>query len=191
MAQEKAKLQPQDRILRYTILPLIPKWVEPNHITLFRFFATPFVILLIVMENYVWGIPAFIFVAFTDAVDGSLARTRNQITDWGKLYDPLADKLLIGSMVFIIVMRYLNFYLALVLIVIEAIFIIGAWWRHRNGDKVQADIWGKIKMNLQVIGVLFLLFALLFQIDGFFSISAGTFYLAIVFAIISLFSHGI
>ena len=184
-------MYPQDWVLKYTILPLIPSWMQPNHITLFRFFATPFVILLVVMENYVWGIPVFLFVAFTDAIDGSLARVRNQITDWGKLYDPLADKLLIGSLVFIIVMKYLNFYLAIVLIVIEAFFIIGAWWRHKKGKVVQADIWGKIKMNLQVLGILFLLFGLLFQAQEFFSVSAGTFYLAIAFAIISLFSHGI
>lgn len=185
------KVYPQDIVYRYFFDPLFPKFVHPNHLTVVRFIMAPIVIWLIVKENYVWGIPLFTLAAFTDMLDGSMARVRNQITDWGKLYDPLADKLLIGSLVFIIVLNYLSFYLAFVIIAIEAVFIIGAWHRHKKGDKFQSEIWGKLKMFFQFFGVLFLLFGLMLDIGSFFSISAGTFYLAIVFAIVSLFSHGV
>lgn len=185
------KIYPQDIIFKYFFNPIFPKFVRPNHLTVLRFLMTPFVVWLIVAENYQWGIPLFILAAFTDMLDGSMARIRNQITDWGKLYDPVADKLLIGSLVFIIVLEHLSFYLAFVIIAIEAVFIIGAWRRHKEGVKFQAEIWGKLKMFSQFLGILFLLFGLLWNMDSFFSISADILYLAIVFAIVSLFSHGI
>ena len=56
------------------MLPLIPKWITPNQVTIFRFLATPFVVWVLAIEAYAWSIPLFVFVAFTDVIDGSLAR---------------------------------------------------------------------------------------------------------------------
>ncbi|MDD5043064.1 MAG: CDP-alcohol phosphatidyltransferase family protein [Patescibacteria group bacterium] len=185
------QIYPQDLVFRWFFNPIIPKFIKPNHITMVRFILTPLVVWLIVKENFSWGIPLYIFTAFTDMLDGSMARVREEVTEWGKIYDPLADKLLIGSLVFIIVLRYLSFYLAFAIIAIEAVLIIGGWLKHKRGLVIQAEIWGKLKMFCQFFGILFLLFGLLFQMQSLSSISAGTLYLAVIFAIVSLFSQGI
>lgn len=188
---EQNKIYWHDRLLAKTILPLFPSFVKPNHITAFRFLATPFVIWLMYQENYIWGIPIFLLVAFTDALDGSLARTRREITAWGTLYDPLADKLLIGSVVALIVIQKVNFYLGLIIIILEVLLIGGGWYYKRKGIIKSANRWGKTKMILQVLGVLILLFALAFGIDIFITVSFSVLALAIVFAIISLITGSI
>lgn len=189
--QTADKIYWHDRILAKTILKLFPRRVLPNHITVFRFLATPFVAALMFYERYSIGLLAFLLVAFTDTLDGSMARIRNQITEWGKIYDPLADKILIGSMVFIIVLKYIDLWTALVIIGLEIIIIITAWIRMIKGYKVQANLWGKIKMNLQVLGVVILLFSIIFNWAALLPLASTTLYLAIAFAIVSLASFGI
>jgi CDP-diacylglycerol--glycerol-3-phosphate 3-phosphatidyltransferase len=174
-----------------TILRLIPKFVTPNQVTIFRLITTPIVALLMFYGQYQVGFWAFIIVAFTDAIDGSLARTRDQITEWGKVYDPIADKVLISAMVFIIVLRYIDLWASLIIISLEIIIVIVGWYRLRKGRKVQANIWGKIKMILQVVGVAILLFSVIFNWAELLPWASGTLYIAIAFAIVSLLTYGI
>ena len=189
---EKAdKVYWHDKVMAATILRLIPKFILPNHVTVFRLLATPLVVILMLYEHYIIGFVAFLFVAFTDAIDGSMARTRGQITDWGRLYDPLADKILIGSMIFVIVLRYIDFWTSMLIIFLELVVIVTAWIRKKEGRCVEANLWGKIKMHLQVYGVTILLFAVIFNWDALFPFATGTLYLAITFAVISLLTQGI
>lgn len=180
-----------DKLMAATLLKLIPKNIYPNYFTVFRLLATPVVAVLMLYENYKLGLFAFLLVAFTDIIDGSLARTRNQITNWGKIFDPVADKILIGSMVFIIILRYINYYTALLIMLIEMAIIISGYIRIHKGRIVQANVWGKIKMGLQVLGVVVLLFAIIFDLESLMPFAHGTFYLAIAFAIVSLLTYGI
>lgn len=180
-----------DKLLAATILKLIPHYVHPNHFTLFRLLASPVLATLMYWESYVWGLSVFLLLALTDAIDGSLARTRNQITNWGKIYDPLADKILIGCMVFIIVFRYIDPWTAYFIMAIELIIIATAWIRKRRGQIVQANVWGKIKMILQVVGVATLLLSIIFNLETLTPFASGTLNLAIVFAIISLLTYSI
>lgn len=182
-----------DRILAKVALPFIPRFVKPNHLTAARFLATPFVVWWLANGIQTSGIILFLLVAFTDALDGSLARVRNQVTEWGKLFDPLADKLLICSVVFVLVLKYVDPYAAGVIIVLEALIVISALvkkWVNSSAN-IQANVWGKIKMVLQVTGVLIMLLSIIFQLDTLLVFSKGSFYLAIAFAIISLFTYSI
>ncbi len=189
--RDPAKPYPHDYLLAATILRLIPHWVLPNHVTIFRFVATPFVIWLVAADHLVAGIIAFVLVAFTDAIDGAMARTRKQITEWGSLYDPVADKVLIGAMVVVIVFEYVNWMLGVTVIAMEAAALLGGYIRLRRGGKVQANLWGKIKMILECVGVTMLLIAVAFGVELFIPVSLGVFALAIVFAVVSLVTHGI
>ncbi|MDO8425180.1 MAG: CDP-alcohol phosphatidyltransferase family protein [bacterium] len=180
-----------DRILAATVLRMIPRQVTPNHVTVFRFAATPIVLYCILIGQYQWGLLAFMIVSFSDAVDGALARTRNQVTEWGKLYDPLADKLLIASMVLGVVVRELNLVLGLTIVAIEAAILGLAWYGHSHGRSMQANRWGKMKMTLEVAGVSVLLLGLAFGIPETLAISQATFVVAILFALISLITYGI
>lgn len=184
------RLKIHDRLYALTVLKLVPQSVTPNQITLFRLVSTPVVVTLAAMESYPLALFAFLVLAFSDTVDGSLARVRNQVTSWGKVFDPLADKVLVGSLVIVLVMQHLGVGLALVLLSIELLFLVFGWWKIKSGRDVQANLWGKIKMFLQVIGVSLLLLGLITGFHGLFHVSAQTFYLAIAFAIVSLFAAG-
>lgn len=180
-----------DRILDKLILWMIPQWVLPNSITWLRVFLTPFVIYVTYRGWYSIGIPLFIFTAFTDAVDGSLARTRNQITDFGKLFDPFADKFLVGSMVVLLVFKHLNPIIGYIIIGVELIFIIFGLARRSHGRIEQANVWGKIKMFLQVVAVCAILIGLALGSALWLTIATWVFGAAIIFALISLFFHGV
>jgi CDP-diacylglycerol--glycerol-3-phosphate 3-phosphatidyltransferase len=139
-----------------------------------------------------WRRRVVLLTSFTDALDGAMARTRNQVTSFGKMFDPLADKILISTVVYILVLKYIDPYAAWTIIILEAIIIAAAIFKRTNGDRnMQANIWGKIKMNLQVLGVVILLISILFNVELLHPVSQGTFYLAIAFAILSLFTYSI
>ncbi|MBI3627100.1 CDP-alcohol phosphatidyltransferase family protein [Candidatus Uhrbacteria bacterium] len=170
----------------------MPYSIKPNHITAFRLLATPWVLALLLVGNYTWAIPAFLFTAMTDSLDGAMARVRGQITDWGKIWDPVADKILIGSVIYVFVLKYLDFYLGVFIIVIEIAFIVLGWIRLKRGYTVEANLMGKIKMVLQVVGVLILLVSVNVNWGNhLLPVSRATFYLAIVFAVLSLLTHGV
>ncbi|MDD5110019.1 MAG: CDP-alcohol phosphatidyltransferase family protein [Patescibacteria group bacterium] len=185
------KLYPQDYLLRATILPAIPRWVLPNHLTVLRFLLTPVVIWLMLTEQYREGFALFLVAAFTDALDGSLARVRNQITRWGENFDPLADKFLMGSL-FIILALQQFFFTTLLIILIDLSFIIAGWHWLQQGYAIKANIWGKMKMNCQVLSVIMLL---IFHMTGgpiwLLPVTYFVLLLAILMAVASLITHGI
>ena len=104
----------------------------------------------------------FVLASFTDFLDGYLARKNNQVTDLGKFLDPVADKLLVNSMVIFLIVPasyahngQMNFSLwcALLLvardIVVDALRFIAA----QKGVVIAANIFGKAKTVLEMIAV--------------------------------------
>ena len=185
------QLKIQDKFFHATIFRFFPKRLHPNHLTMARFILTPVVAWLAVNQWYGWVLPSFLLVALTGTLDRSLARVRNQVTQWGKIYDPVADKLLVGSLVIILVLQHLSVFLGIAILFIEFLFIALGWWWLHNGQEVQANFWGKAKMLLQIIGVTLLILGIAHNFQGFYDVSATSFYLALVFAIVSLFTSGI
>lgn len=149
-----------DRIIEMFFLRFFPDWLQPNHITLFRIIATPPTLILLIDRHFEWGVPLFFVVAFTDALDGALARTRDRITIWGMMFDPLADKLLIVPAILILVFSQLPPYLAVSVAGVEClILLLAILWRKR-GLTVKSNRWGKMKMILHVTAIMcILLFA--------------------------------
>jgi CDP-diacylglycerol--glycerol-3-phosphate 3-phosphatidyltransferase len=188
---DSSNLFPHDRLLRYTVVPLVPSFITPNMVTVLRILLTPVVLWYLALEQFAVGVPLFWFVAFTDALDGSLARLRNQVTAWGTFYDPLADKLFIGSVVLLVVVEHVNVWFAVLIVAVEAAIMLGAVVRRRRGKVMSANFFGKTKMFLQVLGVTFLLTALWAGYDLFIPLSVATLSLAIVFGMISLFTYGL
>lgn len=181
-----------DKFLDKIILKFLPKFVTPNILTMIRFLMTPIVMWCFVFEWYKIGVILFLIASFTDALDGSMARTQNKITDFGKLMDPLADKLLVGSAVIILVFRYLSFWLGVTILGIEIFFILVAiYFKWRFHTVRMANLWGKIKMISQVIAVCVTMFGLLLDFPFLFSVASWIFGIAIGFAILSLFTHGV
>ena len=107
----------------------------------------------------------FLIASFTDFLDGYLARKNNQVTDLGKFLDPVADKLLINSMVIFLVIpasyapgqMSFSIWCAIILvardIVVDALRFIAA----QKGKVIAANIFGKIKTVLEMIAICFVL----------------------------------
>ena len=181
-----------DKIQAKIILPFVPKSVSPNNVTGFRFAMIPFVLYFLYNESYVWGIVLFVIAAYSDALDGAMARMRNQVTTWGKMYDPLADKLLIGSVAVIVVSKYIGHALAFAIIGLELIIIAVSFYRKKyQGVEIRAKIAGKIKMILQSLGVLLVLIHVVTGNAIVLSVAAWSLYLALVFAVASLVVYSI
>ena len=190
MTNDNIHFFPQDRLFAKTFLRLIPKSVHPNHLTILRFLMTPFVLYVLWLEHWPLALVLFLFTAFTDALDGSLARVRKQITMWGTIADPIADKILIASVVVLFVAREVNIWFSLIIVAMEAAIVLGAYRRNRKtGNIISANGYGKIKMTLQVIGVVLLLTAKLAGLELFVPFAMGTLGLAIAFAIVSFFTY--
>jgi len=131
----------------------------PNKLTLARLLATPlFVVLLSVSftGNYTAALIIFLLAMITDYFDGALARMRGQITDAGKLLDPLADKILITSAFIIFVgLEELRLPAWLVIIIVSREFAITGLRlvAAGRGKIIPAGRWGKHKTFTQVITV--------------------------------------
>ncbi len=183
------RLLPHDKVYRRAIDPFMPQAVHPNHVTVFRMLMIPVVLYFLHVQAYHIGVPLFIFAALTDALDGSMARVRRQVTEWGIKYDPLADKMLIGAVLFLVVLQHINYALGMALLAVESVMIIGAWVRQRKGIIEPANFWGKLKMVTEVCGISLLLFALWLDVSLLVEISAGTLALALAVAIVSVLSR--
>lgn len=184
------KVYATDRLVMALGGRFVPASITPNQITLFRMIATPAVIALLVIEQYSVGVPLFLSIAYTDALDGALARTRNMITEWGKMFDPLADKLLIVPTVVFLVFHALPMWVGAVVIAIELLIIVLAFAWRSGGREVKANVWGKIKMILQVAGIFALLLSAWLAMP-FEAVAAVLLLTSIVFAVISMLRYGI
>ncbi|MCK9345268.1 MAG: CDP-alcohol phosphatidyltransferase family protein [Candidatus Pacebacteria bacterium] len=181
------KLTITDRILAKTLLPLIPHWITPNYISWMRLCSVPFVGYFLWIADYSIALPLFFVSAFSDAVDGSLARTRDLVTHFGKMFDPLADKLLIATAAVILIPNYIGWSIVLTMVSIDLVLILSAYYRkHFYGTIVQAENTGKAKMVMQSIGIGSLLIYAISGVAIFLAIATYSFYLAIFFALLSL-----
>jgi CDP-diacylglycerol--glycerol-3-phosphate 3-phosphatidyltransferase len=72
-------------------------WTIPNVLTMIRLLLVPVFVVLFLKGHKMASLGVFIAASLTDMLDGYLARKLNQITDFGKLFDPLADKLMVLS----------------------------------------------------------------------------------------------
>jgi CDP-diacylglycerol--glycerol-3-phosphate 3-phosphatidyltransferase len=154
-----------DRTLMRPFVGLVPRYIKPNYITAARFVSVPFVAALLLSEYFKLGFILFSVSAFTDALDGALARTRGEVTALGKIFDPIADKLLIVVTAFILISEFLPNWLFVAILAVEGLIIILALVaKYQLKIDVQSNIYGKAKMIIQTIGVLSLLiYAALWQ----------------------------
>jgi CDP-diacylglycerol--glycerol-3-phosphate 3-phosphatidyltransferase len=143
----------------------------PNQLTVARLgMALLFVALLSVEHfvTYALGYVVFIAAAITDYWDGKLARQMNLVTNFGKLLDPVADKVLMASG-FIMLMNVPDLWIpgwTVVTIIAREFLITGARaLAASDGTVIAANRWGKTKTVLQMTYVLtFLFFVLVRQV---------------------------
>lgn len=97
----------------------------PNILTIIRMALIPvFWILMMVYNLNFWALATFAIASATDVVDGYIARKYNQITDFGKLFDPLADKLMVLSVLITLWLRKIIPGFTVILMAFKELFLI-------------------------------------------------------------------
>ncbi|MSU55923.1 MAG: hypothetical protein EXS51_01240 [Candidatus Taylorbacteria bacterium] len=177
-----------DRFFSATVLPLLPSSLSPNRITIFRFISIPFILVLLILGYDLAGTILFVLAALSDALDGALARTRHRITKWGIVADPIADKLLIGSVALLVLWKHLGWPLTLALVSIELVLAGSAYIRY-SGKLMPAKTVGKMKMILQCVGVSFVLLYGIIPNPSYLLTGQYILYVAILFGLLSLFVY--
>ena len=133
----------------------------PNTLTVIRILLVPVVVVALLDETPNGDAIAagvFALAAFTDTLDGYIARHRDAITTFGKLMDPIADKLLIAaSLIALVSLNRLAAWIAMVIIAREfavtGLRLVAA----EQGVVIQASWLGKVKTTLQVAAIICLI----------------------------------
>jgi CDP-diacylglycerol--glycerol-3-phosphate 3-phosphatidyltransferase len=135
----------------------------PNALTLLRILAVPVVVVALLGETPngdVIAAAVFALAAATDGLDGYIARSRDSITTFGKLMDPLADKLLIiGALLSLVSLHRLEAWIAMVIIAREVAVTILRTIAAERGLVIAASWLGKAKTVLQIAAVIALIAA--------------------------------
>lgn len=129
-----------------------------NKITITRIFLVPvFLFFLLVKVPYGNLIATAIFslAALTDSLDGYIARSRNQVTKFGKFLDPLADKLIVtAALVALVELRKIPSWLVIIILAREFAITGLRAVAASDGNVIAASYWGKAKTVTQIIAII-------------------------------------
>lgn len=130
----------------------------PNKLTLLRIALVPFIVAAMLIEfplHYLVAGLLFGAASLTDLFDGKIARRDNLITDFGKFADPLADKILVISVLVCFLKVGLCGAVPLILILfrefsVTSIRLVAA----AKGNVIAANMWGKVKTVCQIVAII-------------------------------------
>ena len=173
----------------------------PNKLTLSRLLAVVVItILYFVFVSVTWNLfvifSLFVLASITDYFDGKIARKNNMITGFGKLADPLADKMLVITVLIILIdMGIIPYIWLLIIVVFRELMVSGIRLVALEGDRenvISADILGKAKTMTQMVSISMLLLysalATLIENDFmkvFYYVSIVIFYISMVLLVVS------
>lgn len=137
-----------------------------NKLTIFRIILVPILVIIpffniqgefLNVPIYMWIMNCiFIIASITDKLDGYIARSRNQITTFGKFLDPIADKILVlAAMLILVEMSKLPAWIPIVVLFRE--FLVSGYRLiavEKGGKVIAASIWGKLKTVTQMIAII-------------------------------------
>lgn len=131
----------------------------PNKLTIFRIILVP-IMAIIPFFNFdiKWIVIDIIFIlaSITDKLDGYIARSRNQVTTFGKFLDPIADKILVlAAMIMLVEFGKLPAWIPVIVLARE--FIVSGYRLiavEKGGKVVAASVWGKLKTVTQMLALI-------------------------------------
>jgi CDP-diacylglycerol---glycerol-3-phosphate 3-phosphatidyltransferase len=141
-----------NRILKELIL-------LPNLLSVFRILLSPAILLQVIFPNSIsttiFVLLIFIVASISDFLDGYLARKFNQVSDTGKVLDPIADKLMIGFSLYAFAMLHLIYWWIAIVIIFREFFItVHRFYLLSKREVVGAEKAGKIKLVAQVVMII-------------------------------------
>ena len=134
----------------------------PNKLTVLRALLVPVLIFFLLVDvipsRFLWALCIFIIASVTDHLDGQLARKNNQITDFGKFLDPLADKMLVMStFICFVELGVVNAVPVIIILMREFIVTSIRLVAMTSGKVIAANIWGKVKTVTQITCIITIL----------------------------------
>lgn len=151
----------------------------PNKLTLLRIFLTIIILILVGFNwsqfgivwptylmggkvllklNYLIALGIFIIASLTDMLDGKIARKKNLVTDFGKVMDAIADKILVNGVLIILAYNHdISVIVPVVIVIRDTIVDSIKMVSGNNGKVVAASIAGKIKTATMMVGICFVL----------------------------------
>lgn len=138
----------------------------PNKLTIFRIILVPIMVIipLCPINQEFFGLPLkwiivdliFIIASITDKLDGYIARSKNQVTTFGKFLDPIADKILvISAMILLVEDGRLPSYIPIIVLARE--FAVSGYRLiavEKGGEVIAASKWGKLKTVTQMLAII-------------------------------------
>lgn len=126
----------------------------PNFFTLVRLIMVPAIAAAALLDKNLAAALLFVLAASTDWLDGKLARRLSQVSDFGKLFDPFVDRVLIISiLVIFIIKNSLPTSIVLVVIIRDTLVLFGAYRAKTQGRKIRITFLGKLSTALLMISV--------------------------------------
>ena len=141
-----------------------------NKLTIFRIILVPIMAIIPYLNlqgdfmglplTYFWMLLIFIVASITDKLDGYIARSRNQVTTFGKFLDPLADKILVlTAMVLLVELGKIPAWIPVIVLARE--FLVSGYRLiavEKGGQVIAASIWGKLKTVTQMLAIILIMF---------------------------------
>ena len=159
----------------------------PNILTVIRLIFIPLIVISLALNNYLLALILFTLSSLTDVLDGFIARKFNAISDFGKLMDPLADKLTqLSVLLSLTVKGIIPIWIIVVLFIKEIILIAGASFLYGKHLVVSSKWYGKLTTVLIYLAVVSSFAIRIFNLPSFDVIIYG---LAVVLAVFSLFMY--
>ena len=160
----------------------------PNILTILRFLLIPVIIFYIFTGNYTLAFVFFTFSGLTDIADGFIARKFNLVSNFGKLMDPLADKLTqIATLASLVFANMIPMWILLIVLLKEFIMICGASFLYGKDVVVYSKWYGKLATVLFYIAIVISLLWKQFEITSIWkNLDLGLYALALFTTIFSL-----
>lgn len=158
----------------------------PNRLTLLRVIMVPFFIVFYIKSYFLISFVLFVLASLTDLLDGHIARKRNLISNFGKIMDPLADKILVYSAFCLMVENgFVPAWMLIVILVREFAVSGMRTVAASEGIVVAADLSGKIKTVLQMIAVPMLILTGVILSDIWFTLSMAMLWASLIMTVYS------
>lgn len=126
-----------------------------NKITMLRVVLIPIYMVLFLCDLTEWALGVFVLASVSDWLDGYIARNYNQVTDFGKFVDPLADKVLTTAAFLILLEKGIISSWVVMIILTREFMVAGIRMNAASEGKViAASYWGKLKTVSQMVAVI-------------------------------------
>lgn len=157
----------------------------PNILTTLRIILIPIIVYFTLSEQYITAVCFLILSGITDILDGFIARKYNCVSNFGTLFDPLADKLTqISTLVVLVIQNIIPLWILLIVIIKEVLMISGAAFLYDKNTVIGSKWYGKAATVLFYIAMFISILNRQFNLDIYFYMYI--YYIAIALTIFAL-----